>query len=159
MSVIAEIGVQTPTRTASTSDAPARRRRARKRISALRCLVVSEDPDRLALIADAAADAGFQPIACSEVASAWLLSRRERSQLAFIDVGHAKDQSGLKDLGEHLSRSGDALVAICGDEAQPLEEIWARQIGAWLYLPGLAGREELSSLCTEARPVIEKLRG
>ena len=44
------------------------------------------------------------------------------------------------------------LLVICGHEGEVEEEIWARQLGVWLYVPGLsnAPAEDLSLLCQQA---------
>ena len=36
------------------------------------------------------------------------------------------------------------------------EELWARQLGAWVYLPGVSGGDALMSLFAEARRVAER---
>ena len=43
------------------------------------------------------------------------------------------------------------LLVICGSEDNVDEELWARQLGAWLYLPGVCDGDSLTSLCVEAR--------
>jgi hypothetical protein len=44
---------------------------------------------------------------------------------------------------------------ICGSEDNVDEELWARQLGAWLYLPGVTDGDSLTSLCVEARRLRE----
>jgi hypothetical protein len=46
---------------------------------------------------------------------------------------------------------------ICGNEGRPQEEIWARQLGAWLYLPGVVESDDVAMLCGEARQIAEQL--
>ena len=36
------------------------------------------------------------------------------------------------------------------------EELWARQLGAWVYLPGISGGDSLMSLFAEAGRVVER---
>jgi hypothetical protein len=38
-----------------------------------------------------------------------------------------------------------------------MEEIWARQLGAWMYLPGVNDHSDVAMLCGEARNAAEKL--
>ena len=56
-------------------------------------------------------------------------------------------------LEETLAAMPGMLLAICGHEADPQEEIWARQLGVWLYLPGLSTQHvgEISVLCEQAQ--------
>lgn len=56
---------------------------------------------------------------------------------------------------EFASRPG-TLVVVCGSESSVDEELWARQIGAWVYLPGVSGGDALVSLCTDARRLVER---
>lgn len=56
---------------------------------------------------------------------------------------------------EFAARPGTLLV-VCGSEDSVDEELWARQLGAWVYLPGVAGGDALVSLFTEARRLIER---
>ncbi|NIL99064.1 MAG: hypothetical protein GTO53_13870, partial [Planctomycetales bacterium] len=45
------------------------------------------------------------------------------------------------------------LVALCGNEGNALEEIWARELGVWLYLPGVVDDSDLSSLLEAGQQV------
>jgi hypothetical protein len=56
---------------------------------------------------------------------------------------------------EYASRPGTLLV-VCGSEDSVDEEMWARQLGAWVYLPGVSGADALMSLFAEARRVGER---
>lgn len=56
---------------------------------------------------------------------------------------------------EYASRPGTLLV-VCGSEDSVDEEMWARQLGAWVYLPGVSGGDALMSLFAEARRVGER---
>ena len=50
----------------------------------------------------------------------------------------------------------DRLI-VCGNEGATEEEIWVRQLGAWMYLPGVTEGSNLSLLCSEARHIAERL--
>lgn len=56
---------------------------------------------------------------------------------------------------EFAARPG-TLVVVCGSEDSVDEELWARQIGAWVYLPGVSGGDALVSLLTDARRLVER---
>jgi hypothetical protein len=47
-------------------------------------------------------------------------------------------------------------VVVCGSGDSVDEELWARQLGAWVYLPGVSGGDALMSLFAEARRVAER---
>ena len=56
---------------------------------------------------------------------------------------------------EFASRPGTLLV-VCGSENNVDEELWARQMGAWVYLPGVTGGDALVSLFADARRLAER---
>jgi hypothetical protein len=60
-------------------------------------------------------------------------------------------------LAERLAADGTLLLVLCGNDGEALEEIWAHQLGTWLYLPGVDEASDLSMVCSEARTVVEKL--
>ena len=64
----------------------------------------------------------------------------------------------LQDVGiaeEFAARPGTLLV-VCGSEDSVEEELWARQLGAWVYLPGVSSGDALVSLFAEARRVADR---
>ena len=79
--------------------------------------------------------------------------------LALVDLDQVSDheRQELRSAIEVLSSQSGLLIVLCGQENQPQEEIWARQLGVWLYLPGVKDGTELSVLCSEARPLAERL--
>ena len=126
--------------------------------STLQCLVVSGNELRREMLAKSAAEAGWETVTCGDAPHAWAVVQRERFELALVDLaGLATRESGFRELTEHVISSQKTLLVICGNEGNPSEEIWARQLGAWLYLPGVSQSSDIQTLCEEARPVAEKL--
>ena len=76
--------------------------------------------------------------------------------MALIDLtGPTTALRGLRDLCQTLASQSNVLLAVCGNTNDPQEEIWARQLGVWLYLPGVAIEhfEELAAICEQAQLV------
>ncbi|MBX7166134.1 MAG: hypothetical protein K1X74_07270 [Pirellulales bacterium] len=125
----------------------------------LQCLVVAIDAQRREQLAWSAGQSGWRAIPCldAEVAESW--SRRTFVQLAVIDLEHPAHaaQLDLIALIERLGRSGTTLLVVCGNEGNLQEEIWARQIGVWMYLPGVGEPAELAQLLGEAREIAQRL--
>jgi hypothetical protein len=48
-------------------------------------------------------------------------------------------------------------LIVCGNEGDVEEEVWVRQLGAWLYLPNVTEASNLALLCGEARHIAERL--
>ncbi len=126
--------------------------------SELQCLIVSECLTRREMLMRAANEAGWDAIVCADPQNAIVESRRMVVQLALIDTrGHGGPiPEGFRHLCEHLSGRSRLLLAVCGREGDVQEEIWARQLGAWLYLPGIEDGDDIASLCIEASAIAKR---
>jgi len=124
----------------------------------LECLIVSPRAREREVLSRAAVASGWASVVCSDAATARHVAERIIVKLAFIDLeeGPLETQMSLQELTAELSRMGCPLLVICGRDGDRQQEIWARQLGAWLYLPGMAGSDEMTQLCDEARKVIER---
>jgi len=122
------------------------------------CLVVSGDPRRAVRFEREAGESGWNTLLCHDAGSAADVARRQMFQLVIIDLqsvdGLEREQCKL--LAEQFSAAGTVLQMICGNEGDCLEEIWARQIGVWLYLPGVDDACDVALLCGEAMKIMEK---
>ena len=49
------------------------------------------------------------------------------------------------------------LLAVCGKPDDTTGEVWSRQLGVWMYLPGVDGRSDIALLCGEARNILKKM--
>jgi DNA-binding response OmpR family regulator len=121
----------------------------------LRCLVLSDNEARGQMIAKAASANGWEPILCPDLPAA----RRAMSvmflQLAVVDL-EGQDVADFEAVLQKLARTSGLLLVVCGNEHNVEEEIAARQLGAWLYLPGVVDGSNLSLLCSEARVITER---
>ena len=126
--------------------------------STLECLIVSTNARRRELLSRAAADNGWTTVVCGDAESARHLASRIALKLAIVDVERPSpaEAGHLRDLSAELARSGGPLLVVCGADGDAQQEIWARQLGAWLFLPGIAVVEAMALLCNEAREAIEK---
>lgn len=57
------------------------------------------------------------------------------------------------DLAEEFAARPGTLLMVCGPKDGHDEEIWARQLGAWVYLPGATHGDGFVSLFSEAAGV------
>ena len=129
------------------------------RTSLLHCLIVSSDAERREFFTGAAEAAGWQVTAQAEASEASAVAHRVRHSLAIVDLegAEAGNCGGLRSLAEQLSTDAQRLLMVCGTEENPREEIWARQLGVWLYLSGVDTTCDIESLCSEAKQVADKL--
>jgi hypothetical protein len=129
------------------------------RVALLHCLVVAENAERRAFLAESARAAGWEVTVCAGASAASVAANRYRQSLAIVDLAdlEAGAASSLRTLTEQLTSGSSPLVMICGAEGNALEEIWARQLGVWLYLSGVDASCDVTSLCRDAKQVTEKL--
>ena len=129
--------------------------------SLYRCLVVSASQSRREQLSEAAAAGGWDSEVFEDAENALTEFRRTRFQLVFVDLDSfgAAPENEYRDLCQQVAaENSNVLLAICGHEGDALEEIWARQLGIWLYLSGVADEcEGIAELCGEARGVVEQL--
>jgi ActR/RegA family two-component response regulator len=136
-------------------------RRAAKLVNVFQCLIVSADPQRRRMLERAACDSGWKTFACGDAPAALQHANRWLVQLAVVDLAAQSpgDQSPetFRPLVEQLTARSGMLSIVCGNEGSVEEEIWVRQRGAWMYLPGVADTSNVSLLCGEARQIAERL--
>jgi hypothetical protein len=68
-------------------------------------------------------------------------------------------EHGFRAFVERLAARDGPLVAVCGKPNDALGEVWSRQLGVWMYLPGVDCESDLALVCGEARSIVEKLWG
>ena len=122
----------------------------------LHCLIVSESSERREFFTSAAEATGWEVTVCADAHAATATANRFRHALVIVDL-EPGSSSYLRALTEDLSANAAQLLMVCGAEGNPLEEIWARQLGVWLYLSGVDLTCDVESLCSEARYMADKL--
>lgn len=125
------------------------------------CLVVSPLPQRSRILIRAAQEEHWATIVCREAEEAARQAVRNRIQLALVDIQAvpASDEREYRRLVEQLAGRGGPLVAVCGNPNDSLGEVWSRQLGVWMYLPGVDSESDLAIVYSEARAIVEKLYG
>ena len=125
------------------------------------CLVVSPREECCAQFWAAATQGGWNATSLRDAEEAARIAARIRFQLAIVDLQRraGATASGFCELSERLARDPELLLVICGNEGDTTEEIWAHQIGTWLYLSGVDDDSDVAMVCAEARVAVEKLAG
>lgn len=154
--------VQTAVTTAtkvSSRARPVQQRQARSAVH--QCLVVTPSAHRAEVLERAAGEQGWETIITEDAENAAREAVRNRIALAVIDLQsvQSEEQAVYRELVEQLAtRAGDGpLLIVCGAEEDPAGEIWARQLGVWMYLPGVNSQTDIAMLCGEARSAVEQL--
>lgn len=124
----------------------------------MKCLVVSGNPglrNRLEAVSELS---GWSE--CDSPAEAIELGSAVEGeyQLVVVDIANPvgdRVNDSIEIAEEFAGRSGTLLV-VCGSEDNVDEELWARQLGAWVYLPGVSSGDALVSLFSDARRVADR---
>ena len=126
-----------------------------------RCLIASDNALRVSMFSRAAVEQGWEPVVCYDANMAAREAVCQQFQMAVVDIADngAMSTKRFREIAERLVAEKNALIMICGSEDNADEEIWARQIGAWIYLPGVDDQTDLAMLCGESKNIVEKLRG
>jgi hypothetical protein len=127
------------------------------------CMVVSRSKERGKFFQDAAVAQGWETITVSDVDTAAQKAVKNRIGLAVVDLEGVDSSSQVpyRELVQEMIDNADGipLLVVCGPEDDPTGEIWSRQLGVWMYLPGVDDQSDVAMLCGEARNVVEKLKG
>jgi DNA-binding NtrC family response regulator len=119
-------------------------------------LIVSADSQRRGIFEHAAADSGWKTLLCADAPDALTCLNRSLVQLAIVDL-ESQQPGTFRSVVEQLTARNGLLLIVCGNEGDIKEEVWARQLGAWLYLPGVPEGNNFTALCGEARHIAERL--
>jgi hypothetical protein len=154
---MSEFETSMPVTLASPDSRAAPRRRAPAALET--CLVVSTSARRAQLWVRAAHEERWATIVCTTVEDAIRQSIRQRVELALVDLQTAtrEQEKTLRTLVEQLAARGGPLLAVCGRPNDTNGEVWSRQLGVWMYLPGVDGQSDIALLCAEARNILQKL--
>lgn len=148
--------------TAETQSAVKERRPPSKsrRSTSMNCLLMSSNLRLRLRMKVAASSAGWGVYECTNVRDAVRAAVLHRAPLALVDIrDQSSDAEAFDDLIRVVRSTADSLIVICDQEATPEKELWSRQNGAWLYLPGVDEESDLARICREAKAIAEKLRG
>lgn len=141
---------------------PAGKQRAVERVLAppglLRCLIVSWSEQRAKRLQSAAAKEAWEAIFCSDAHQFLRNVFQWKVPLTLIDLpqSDSAEYAELQDATIKAKRASDALIVICGASEDPEEELWARQLGAWSYLPEVSRPASIEWVFSEARKALAK---
>ena len=109
-------------------------------VASLPCLIYSTSIGRRQRLARDAEAVGWSVVVAEDVGQAFDVIAKVRFPFALIDVESVTELElpQAQRLSEELAKQRDSLLAVIGRPDQFHDEIWARQIGVWVYLPGLA---------------------
>ena len=148
-----------PYRDAAIAPDQVRNKVALRAIESVECLVVAADEGRRENLGFVAREGGWNVTLCREPAEAITQARQRLLQMAIVDLSSvvARDSAGFRFLVEQLACTSRMLLLVCGNVDDTREEVWARHLGVWMYLPGAIDGSELVGLCVAARETTERI--
>lgn len=129
-----------------------------QRAGLAKCLVVSGNGGLRQRLGAVAELSGWEECDLPETAGDLAAAIEGEYRLVVVDVaGPLGDRvnDSVELIEEFAARPGTLLV-VCGAADSGDEELWARQLGAWVYLPGVSSGDALVSLFTEARRLTQR---
>lgn len=135
------------------------KRRSRKVAAGATCLVISPDALRQKMFGQSAERCGWQRIVCEDMAQALEHLESGNIGMILIDIASAGDASlgARRRLVERLVKNKNALTVVCGRTSDLQEEMWARELGVWMYLPGVAPESDLDPMLLAGREASVRL--
>ncbi|MFM8494100.1 MAG: hypothetical protein ACKOEM_01050 [Planctomycetia bacterium] len=126
--------------------------RIRRMPSEPRCLVVTGDSGFRDRLSAATELAGWDECDTPSSAADLMSIVDGEFKLVLIDISNPIGErvTDMVELAEEFAARPGTLVVVCGPEDGVDEELWARQLGAWCYLPGAIAGDGLVSLFQEA---------
>lgn len=105
---------------------------------------------------------GWECRSPATVSTAWR-GMATGARLAFVDIAHPLEgrMGDTRLLAEALAERPGVMLVVCGippcsadGKAQTADERWARELGAFVYLPGVGADEGVAQIVNEARRVL-----
>lgn len=135
------------------------KRRGRKVAAGGACLVISADGLKRMMFGQSAERCGWEQIVCEDMATAMEHLESSNVGMVLIDTASNGDASmeACRWLVERLAENKQVLTVVCGRTSDAQEEVWARQLGVWMYLPGVAPESDLDPMLLAGREVSARM--
>ena len=123
------------------------------------CCVVASNAARSDMLAMSAKAAGWGAIHCvaaTDLDGTDFDCTAQEERLTIVDIAGSQPGDACRSLVQRLAKRRGALLLVCNNSGDAAEEIWARGLGVWFYLPGVPDDADLSSLCADALHITER---
>ncbi len=124
----------------------------------LRCLAFSWSRRRARVLRTAAGAQGWDAIAAADAAEFLRSACQLKVPLTVVDLPQANTHlsATFRAAAERVQAWGQSLVVVSVAEANVADELWARQLGAWSYLPEVTGQEGWELVFCDARQAVAR---
>ena len=124
----------------------------------LSCVVLTGDPALRRRFVAAAELVGWDASESPVSAAAFDATARRDHRLVVVDLVSPPDhdRGAIESLTRQLASRPDTLVVVCGEAGNQAQEVWARSLGAFVFVPGVTAGDPLLTVFREARTVSER---
>ena len=124
----------------------------------LRCLIMSWSDRRMRLLRAAADTEAWDTIACSDSSQFLRNIFLQKVKLTLVDLPPSGTASHdvFRMAAQRAKEISDTLVVVSVAEADAHDELWARQLGVWSYLPEMNQKEGWELVFREARQALAR---
>ena len=125
----------------------------------LTCLILSWNDERTAALQAAAEREAWEVIVSGNATEFLRHIFRFKVPLTLVDLPSNQqcDYEKLRAAAAKASNLSNSLLVLCGFQEDTAEETWARQLGAWTYLPKVNKPAELDWVFVEARKAVAQI--
>lgn len=122
----------------------------------LRCLILSWSDQRAKRFQSAAEKEAWEAVVCSGAGKFLKCIFQHKVPLTLVDLPQVEldGYAELQNATAKVCDVSDSMLIICGEEENEDEEVWARQLGVWAYVPGVARPADLDWVFVEARKAL-----
>lgn len=122
----------------------------------LRCLIYSWSDLRAKRLQSAAENEAWEATVCSNAGKFLKHVFQQKVPLTLVDLPQVdlSVYAEMRDATVKVCEVSNSLLIICGASATADEELWARTLGVWTYLPEVVRPAELDWIFVEARKAI-----
>jgi hypothetical protein len=122
----------------------------------LRCLIFSWSDLRAKRMQSAAEKEAWEATVCSSAGKFLQQVFQQKVPLTLVDLPqvHLSEYAEMRSATVKVRGVSDSLLIICGSDACADEELWARQLGVWTYLPEVERPAEIDWIFVEARKAV-----
>ncbi|MEQ8836640.1 MAG: hypothetical protein RID07_07530 [Lacipirellulaceae bacterium] len=119
------------------------------------CLIFASSGERQRFLRASAEAQAWDAIICCDTGEFLRCVFRRRVPLIIIDVPEEdKVSQELRRAAQSAVRSQDSLLVFCGKASTSEDELWARSLGAWSFLPEATSQEGMEFVLQQAREAL-----
>ncbi len=124
----------------------------------LRCLIYSWNDSRAEGLQSAAENEAWDAIVCNNAGKFIKHLFRMKVPLTIVDLPEPNqvNYQKMREASAKVCDISDSLLILCGNSEDSSEEIWARGLGAWSYLPQVTNPRKINWVFEEARKAVAR---